>query len=91
MNVDPNRERCLVPELDQNKLRKVAFCVDVEIAGGPKYKDDVETDDKKVKRKDKKLKERGEGEALRNPDAVAEEKDKDGVVAIAQEVVGNDS
>ncbi|KAI4623478.1 hypothetical protein J4E80_003288 [Alternaria sp. BMP 0032] len=90
MNVDPNRERCLVPELDQNKLRKVAFCVDVEIAGGPKYKDDVETDDK-TKRKEKKLKERGEGEALKNPDAVAEEKDKDGVVSIAQEVVGNDS
>ncbi|KAI4615093.1 hypothetical protein J4E83_006817 [Alternaria metachromatica] len=90
MNVDPNRERCLVPELDQNKLRKVAFCVDVEIAGGPKYKDDVETDDK-TKRKEKKLKERGEGEALKNPDAVAEEKDKDGVVSIAHEVVGNDS
>jgi hypothetical protein len=91
MNVDPNRERCLVPELDQNKLRKVAFCVDVEIAGGPKYKDDAETDDKKSKKKEKKLKERGEGEALRHPDAVAEEKDREGVVAIAQEVVGTES
>ncbi|RMZ70340.1 cell wall biogenesis mhp1 [Pyrenophora seminiperda CCB06] len=92
MNVDPNRQRCLVPELDQNKLRKVAFCVDVEIAGGPKYKDDADADadEKKPKRKEKKLKERGEGEALKNPDTVAEEKDKDGVVAITQEVVGKD-
>lgn len=91
LNVDAKRERCLVPELDQSKLRKVAFCVDVEIAGGPKYTDDAETDDKMAKRKDKKMKERGEGEALKNPDAVAEEKDKEGVVAIAQEVVGNES
>src|SRR5579871_4973753 len=40
MNIDPNRPRVLLPELDQNKLRRVAFCVDVEIAGGPRYKDD---------------------------------------------------
>jgi hypothetical protein len=91
MNVDPNRDRCLVPELDQSKLRKVAFCVDVEIAGGPKYKDDAEVDEKKPKKKEKKLKERGEGEALKHPDAVAEEKDREGVVAIAQEVVGTES
>jgi hypothetical protein len=91
MNVDPNRERCLVPELDQNKLRKVAFCVDVEIAGGPKYTDDPEVDEKKSQKKEKKLKERGEGETLKHPDAVAEEKDKDGVVATTQEVVGTES
>ncbi|KAH7068199.1 hypothetical protein BKA63DRAFT_423344 [Paraphoma chrysanthemicola] len=91
MNVDPNRARCLVPELDQSKLRKVAFCVDVEIAGGPRYKDDADSEDKKKKRKDKKLKERGEGEALKHPDAVADEKDREGVVAVAQENVGNDS
>jgi hypothetical protein len=77
-----------VPQLDQNKLRKVAFCVDVEIAAGPKYKDDVEPDEKKSK--NKKLKERGEGEALKNPGAVAEEKDKEGVVAVAQEAVGTE-
>jgi hypothetical protein len=91
LNVDPKRERCLVPELDQTKLRKVAFCVDVEIAGGPKYTDDAETDDKKPKIKENKLKERGEGEALRHPNAVAEEKDKEGVVAVAQEVVGTET
>ena len=33
MNVDSNRDRCKVPGLDQGKLRRVAFCVDVEIAG----------------------------------------------------------
>jgi hypothetical protein len=91
MNVDPNRNRCLVPELDESKLRKVAFCVDVEIAGGPKYKDDADTEERKKQRKEKKLKERGEGEALKHPDAVAEEKEKDGVVAVSQESVGSES
>jgi hypothetical protein len=90
MNVDKNRQRCLVPELDQNKLRKVAFCVDVEIAGGPKYKDDVDKDEKKKKQKDNKLKERGEGEALKHPAAVVEEKENDGVVAVVQEAVGTE-
>ena len=33
MNIDHNRDRCKVPELDPSKLRRVAFCVDVEIAG----------------------------------------------------------
>jgi hypothetical protein len=87
--VDPNRVRCLVPELDQNKLRKVAFCVDVEIASGPRYKDDLEKDDKKKQTKDKKLKERGEGEALKHPDVVTQEKEEDGVISVSQEVVGN--
>ncbi|KAJ4993286.1 cell wall biogenesis protein Mhp1 [Stagonosporopsis vannaccii] len=90
MNIDPNRARCLVPELDQSKLRKVAFCVDVEIAGGPKYKDDPDKDEKKKQRKDNKLKERGEGEALKHPNAVVEEKETEGVVSVAQEVVGTE-
>lgn len=91
LNVDPTRARCLLPELDESKLRKVAFCVDVEIAGGPKYKDDADSEERKKKRKDKKLKERGEGEALKHPDAVAEEKDSEGLVAVPQDAVGNDS
>ncbi|OJJ49904.1 hypothetical protein ASPZODRAFT_139250 [Penicilliopsis zonata CBS 506.65] len=33
MNVDQQRDRCKIAELDQAKLRRVAFCVDVEIAG----------------------------------------------------------
>lgn len=90
MNVDPHRERCLVPELDQNKLRRVAFCVDVEIAGGPRYKDE-DPAEKKKKAKDKKLKERGEGEALKHPQAVAQEKEKGGVVQVSGEEVGTDN
>ncbi|KAF2262844.1 RNI-like protein [Lojkania enalia] len=92
LNVDPNRDRCLVPELDQTKLRRVAFCVDVEIAGGPKYRDDLDGEEKKKKRKDRKLKERGEGEALKHPDAVVEEKNQEGLVTVdnVPEVVGNE-
>ena len=33
MNVDPYRERCSLPDLYLKKPRRVAFCVDVEIAG----------------------------------------------------------
>ncbi len=39
MNIDPNRERCRIQGLDQAKLRRVAFCVDVEIAGCARYID----------------------------------------------------
>ncbi|QIW96303.1 hypothetical protein AMS68_001821 [Peltaster fructicola] len=74
LNVDPNRERCLVPELDSNKLRKVSFCVDVEIAGGPKYKDEPDNDvERQRKKKEVKLRERAEGEALKNPEAQKDE------------------
>lgn len=43
MNIDPFRERCQVPDLQPVKLRKVAFCVDVEIAPPAKYaeEDDI--------------------------------------------------
>ncbi|EKG20810.1 hypothetical protein MPH_01894 [Macrophomina phaseolina MS6] len=90
MNIDPNRERCLVPELDSAKLRRVAFCVDVEIAGTPRYKDDGDSPERKKRSKDKKMKERGEGEALKNPDAVVSQKEKDGVVQVSNEEVGSD-
>ncbi|KAF2746303.1 RNI-like protein [Sporormia fimetaria CBS 119925] len=90
LNIDHTRSRCLVPELDQNKLRRVAFCVDVEIAGGPRYKDDADTEERKKKNKDRKLKEKGEGEALKHPDLVAMEKDKEGAVIVdgEKELVG---
>ncbi|KAL5445027.1 hypothetical protein PMIN07_010190 [Paraphaeosphaeria minitans] len=90
MNVDPNRTRCQVPELNQSKLRRVAFCVDVEIAGGPRYKDEADNEERKQKRKDKKIKERGEGEALKHPETAAEEKDKERDVdaVLLQEVTG---
>lgn len=78
LNVDPNRERCLVPEMDPSRLRKVSFCVDVEIAGGPRYSDEDDEQDRTRKRKDAKMKERAEGEALKNPSAMKEEKDGEG-------------
>ncbi|EJT77171.1 hypothetical protein GGTG_07083 [Gaeumannomyces tritici R3-111a-1] len=40
LNVDRSRERCALAELNQAKLRRVAFCVDVEIAPMPKYTED---------------------------------------------------
>lgn len=85
MNIDPNRNRCLVRELDQNKLRRVAFCVDVEIAGGPRYKDEADSEERKKKSKDRKLKEKGEGEALKHPEALAVEKEKEGAVIVNNE------
>lgn len=79
LNVDPNREKCMVPEMDPSRLRRVSFCVDVEIAGGPRYRDD-DDDEEDIQRKKKefKMKERAEGEALKRPQAVAEEKDEVG-------------
>lgn len=71
LNVDKNRERCLVPELDMSKLRRVSFSVDVEIAGGPRYRDDTAMS-KQQKLRDKKIKERAEGETLKHPEAVKE-------------------
>lgn len=45
MNIDPHRPRCGIPDLEPAKLRRVAFCVDVEIAGPAKYieEDEEET------------------------------------------------
>jgi len=64
--------------LDQSKLRRVAFCVDVEIASGPRYIDSSESDeaDEKKKEKKKRAKEKSEGDALKNPTQVKEEKEQ---------------
>jgi hypothetical protein len=80
LNVDTHRERSLVPELDQSKLRRVSFCVDVEIAGGPRYTEEDGDKRKEEKKQKKKMVERGEGEALKHPEAVKEEKENGGVV-----------
>jgi hypothetical protein len=81
LNIDPNRERCHISGLDQSKLRRVAFCVDVEIASGPRYHDDDANEEKKKERKERKrMAEKGEAEALKNPQAITEEKEVDGVV-----------
>ncbi len=104
MNVDPYRERCVIQDLDLQKLRRVAFCVDVEIAGAAQYFDEEpqgpphppleeESSPAKVtheveskKKKDQKLK-KGEGAALKNPSAVAEEKENDGAIKASGEDV----
>jgi hypothetical protein len=82
LNVDRNRERCPISELDQSKLRRVAFCVDVEIASGPRYTDEAAEDKEKEKKREKKKKmvEKGEGEALKHPQEVKNEKEEDGVI-----------
>jgi len=107
MNIDPNRERCNVQGLDQAKLRRVAFCVDVEIAGTARYAGEDERSPSPLpvgrrpsltelehhveakKRKETKLKEKGEGDALKHPQAVVDEKEKDGVMKASGEVGGN--
>lgn len=43
LNVDHNRQRCLLPDFKAKTLRKVAFSVDVEIAAQPRYKVDAPT------------------------------------------------
>lgn len=75
LNKDKHRERCPIGELKGAKLRRVAFCVDVEIAPMPKYADgEVATQpiDKTAK---KKLTEKGEGEALKSDSTVMKEED----------------
>ena len=108
LNLDPHRERCGIPEFAPAKLRRVAFCVDVEIAAPAKYTDadeeepplpppppgrrpslnQLENQIEIKKRKDKKLK-MSEGAALKNPQAVVEEKDTDGVVEPSGEYLGS--
>ena len=86
MNVDQNRERVKISEFDQNKLRRVSFCVDVEIAGyaaqgdeepGPATRPPLSAAGQRgslsapsgKSSKDAKYKEKGEGAALKNPEA----------------------
>lgn len=89
LNVDQHRERCPVEELHQSKLRRVAFCVDVEIAPMPKYSDSDASSSPKVcatgKPEKRRLAEKGEGEALKNPKAVENQKEQDGTVEVSGE------
>ncbi|TVY32675.1 MAP-homologous protein [Lachnellula subtilissima] len=80
LNVDQHRERCHISDLDLSKLRRVAFCVDVEIASGPRYHDDDLIEDKELKEKKMKVAEQGEGDALKHPQEVKNEKEEHGVV-----------
>jgi hypothetical protein len=90
LNVDRHRERCAITGLSQAKLRRVAFCVDVEIAPMPKYADELEDKKGPVKAnrdQKKKLKERGEGEALKHPKAVEAQKEASGEVKATGETL----
>ncbi|KAI0838794.1 RNI-like protein [Hypoxylon sp. FL0890] len=93
LNVDKHRERCRVNELSQAKLRRVAFCVDVEIAPMPKYADEEETTCKKPsdKTQKRKMAEKSEGEALKNPKALEEQKENAGVVKATGETPPKES
>ncbi|CZS88254.1 related to GIP3 Glc7-interacting protein whose overexpression relocalizes Glc7p from the nucleus [Rhynchosporium graminicola] len=92
LNVDKNRERCHISDLDQTKLRRVAFCVDVEIASGPRYLDEKEKvpegEEKDTKKEKKRVVEKGEAEALKNPDMVKNDRESDGVVTAVGEGAG---
>ncbi|KAJ9315924.1 hypothetical protein DTO271D3_3902 [Paecilomyces variotii] len=79
MNVNQNRDRCRVPDLNQSKLKRVAFCVDVEIAGISRRDSDDEKADSRPKKADVRSKEKGEGEALKHPQAVLPEKENKAV------------
>ncbi|KAJ4267480.1 Microtubules assembly and stabilization protein [Fusarium torreyae] len=81
LNVDQSRERCPISELSCAKLRRVAFCVDVEIAPQPRYSEgDASLPKTTDKTQKKKLTEKGEGEALKNPKAVEQQKETNGEV-----------
>jgi len=86
LNVDKNRERCHISELDQSKLRRVAFCVDVEIASSPRYYDDSE-EKKREKREKKKVVEKSEGVAPKPLEAVQDDKGTDGVIKATDEIL----
>ncbi|KAL4780876.1 hypothetical protein BJX76DRAFT_336919 [Aspergillus varians] len=75
LNIDKDRDRCKVPDLNQAKLRRVAFCVDVEIAGiAPRESDEeippsntarrnvIELNGQKLKRTNSKSKSKDEAE-----------------------------
>ncbi|KAJ5576996.1 Leucine-rich repeat ribonuclease inhibitor subtype [Penicillium sp. DV-2018c] len=87
MNIDQNRHRCKIADLNQAKLNRVAFCVDVEIAGISHRDDDEEApptnqlrqslpeSSQKSKKADLKAKEQGEAGALKDPQATLAQKE----------------
>ncbi|CAG8907963.1 unnamed protein product [Penicillium egyptiacum] len=85
MNIDQNRHRCKVADLNQAKLNRVAFCVDVEIAGISHRDDDEEAPptnqlrqplpESKSKKADLKSKEQDEAGALKHHKATLAEND----------------
>ena len=79
LNIDHNRERCPIEELNGNNLRRVSFCVDVEIAPTPRYAGDRgDSALNKGPGEKKKMTEVGEGAALKNPKLFEEQKEAEG-------------
>ena len=109
MNVDPYRERCQVENVQPGRLRRVSFCVDVQIASAAPVEDDDlpekptfgDTEEPEVppsmdqyfreykpeqidklpsKKKSKeaslKTKDMSEGDAMKNPETLAQAKDE---------------
>lgn len=71
LNVDQHRERCRLNDLHQAKLRRVAFCVDIEIAPMPKYLDEDSPSKSSTEKSDRlRMAERSEGLALKEPNAI---------------------
>ena len=91
MNVDKSRERSRIEGLEQSKLRRVAFCVDVEIASMPKYADQEDEDKSRKRRrskgKDQKAKEKGELKVTKPPGQAKVDEGNDGAVNIAGEPI----
>ncbi|KAL4752407.1 hypothetical protein BDW72DRAFT_67318 [Aspergillus terricola var. indicus] len=77
LNIDKDRDRCKIPNLSQAKLRRVAFCVDVEIAGiAPRDSEEespstarrhVDVNGHKLKRTNSKSKSKDEAESPKRP------------------------
>ncbi|KAI5804399.1 hypothetical protein EDC01DRAFT_418174 [Geopyxis carbonaria] len=82
LNKDQNRERCIIPELDGNKLRKVAFCVDVEVA--PSSEDVEARKEARRKRREAKEKEKERMKQL-EPESTPGEDDVHGEKATSME------
>jgi hypothetical protein len=77
LNLDGARERCNIAELNQAKLRRVAFCVDVEIAPQPRYGDEAAADRKK-KADDKRAEASAEANAHAEKNGAAAKTTADG-------------
>ena len=85
LNVDRHRERCAITGLHQSKLRRVAFCVDVEVAPMPKYLEEGARKTKADKEQKKKAREKSEGDALKNGNGAAAQKEQNRPASITDE------
>jgi len=82
LNVDRHRERCQLLDLDQSKLRRVAFCVDVEIASGPRYKDEDGGEGKSSKKDKRKPSEKAGAADPKNPEGTKRGKEENDITPV---------